>query len=151
MSPDQNDRYLFVYGTLRAGAQNAIDRLKPAPDYIGKASLAGILYDFGPYPGLLLAEVITARSSELKSMTANRVPQAIQGEVWRISASLEKVLDEIEAAFPSEADEFLKHYCEIPIAGTNQRCLVYVINPVYLKGKPIIESGDWLKHRQMTN
>ena len=51
-------RYVFVYGTLRAGEANDIDHVAArhgiaAPTLLGAAALPGELYDFGTYPGMI--------------------------------------------------------------------------------------------------
>jgi gamma-glutamylcyclotransferase (GGCT)/AIG2-like uncharacterized protein YtfP len=44
--------YLFVYGTLKRGSQNAMQRfLLRHADYIGEASYCGKLYQIDGYPG----------------------------------------------------------------------------------------------------
>src|SRR5213595_74777 len=50
---------VFVYGTLRAGEVNDLNAAArkhgiAAPRLIGGATVAGRLYDFGTYPGLVL-------------------------------------------------------------------------------------------------
>ena len=54
-------RYVFIYGTLRAGEINDIGVAAArhgiaAPQFIGRAAVAGRLYDFGDYPGLVQDE-----------------------------------------------------------------------------------------------
>ncbi|MBB2999566.1 gamma-glutamylcyclotransferase (GGCT)/AIG2-like uncharacterized protein YtfP [Paraburkholderia tropica] len=51
-------KYVFVYGTLRAGEINdinlAADRHAIArPRHLGLTSLSGRLFDFGTYPGMV--------------------------------------------------------------------------------------------------
>ena len=72
-------RHVFVYGTLRRGGSNDITRLTPAPVWIGEAEIAGTLYDFGRYPGVVLGG-------------SGRVT----GEVYAVDATLERILDEID-------------------------------------------------------
>ncbi|MDP1565504.1 MAG: gamma-glutamylcyclotransferase family protein, partial [Polaromonas sp.] len=82
-------RHVFVYGTLRRGDVRDITNQQPAPQFIGMGSVAGVLYDLGPYPGVLLGG-------------AGRVA----GEVYAISAELERVLDEIEEVWPQQSGEY---------------------------------------------
>jgi gamma-glutamylcyclotransferase (GGCT)/AIG2-like uncharacterized protein YtfP len=127
---DQASRLVFVYGTLRRGDVRDITRLQPAPRFIGTGSVAGVLYDLGPYPGLLLGG-------------AGRVV----GEVYAISAGLERLLDEIEEVWPQQSGEYSRRevtvqmdeaaWAEAPV------CLVYEINPQRLAGCPVIAGGDW--------
>lgn len=37
-------RHVFVYGTSRRGASNDINRLDPAPGYVGMGEVRGTLY-----------------------------------------------------------------------------------------------------------
>lgn len=124
-----NDRYIFVYGTLRQGAQNSIDRLTPEPELLGRAWVAGVLYSFDRYPGMAL----------FTDETTNTAPQVI-GEVWKISAELENTLDQIEAQFPSLPDEFIRHHQIVHCQGQPINCLMYLVNPIYLEGREPIKN-----------
>ena len=124
------DRLFFVYGTLRRGDANDITRLHPAPQYVGDATIRGTMFHLGAYPGVLLsgdADVV--------------------GEVYRVSAALERKLDAIESEYPAQADEYAKRRISVQVAGQWQDCYVYEINPSYTVGRPIIASGDWVKDR----
>ncbi len=132
-------RYVFVYGTLCRGEQRDINRLKPPPAYVGEASVQGALYDLGTYPGIVLGGQGTVR-----------------GEVYRISAELERLLDEIEEVWPQQTGEYAKR--EVPVqmqaVGTGNHhthdasCLIYEIAAPHTLGKVLIESGDWVKYRK---
>jgi gamma-glutamylcyclotransferase (GGCT)/AIG2-like uncharacterized protein YtfP len=137
-----NDRYVFVYGTLRKGATNAIDRLTPAAEYVGHARVRGVMYNFGEYPGLVLEQ---AAGYELDSNS-----QVIVGEVWKISQELEQQLDAIEAQFPSQPDEFLRNHLSLLVTTASEQqqtleCLIYSVNAKYIDGLPVVASGDWMK------
>jgi gamma-glutamylcyclotransferase (GGCT)/AIG2-like uncharacterized protein YtfP len=57
MSADNACRLLFVYGTLRHDSGHPMARsLASATRFLGRASVAGRLYDLGPYPGMTTAE-----------------------------------------------------------------------------------------------
>jgi gamma-glutamylcyclotransferase (GGCT)/AIG2-like uncharacterized protein YtfP len=46
---------VFVYGTLRPGEQGFVDLdLAGSVDVLGPARVAGVLYDLGDYPGVIL-------------------------------------------------------------------------------------------------
>ena len=138
------DRHVFVYGTLRQGEQRDINRLLPAPRWIGHARVRGVLYDLGPYPGAVLGE-----------------PGWIQGEVYAISLALERLLDEIEEVWPQQSGEYAKRELlvrleEIPAGKSDSpasqvaqqvACTIYEIAPGRIIGRPVIPSGDWVKHR----
>ncbi|MES2413701.1 MAG: gamma-glutamylcyclotransferase family protein [Pseudomonadota bacterium] len=132
------DRYVFVYGTLRRGEERDINRLHPAPEYVGKASMTGRLFDLGTYPGLVLGG-----------------EGAVQGEVYRISAALERLLDEIEEVWPQQTGEYAKREVKVDLAAAeagdalylSMQCLVYEIAIARTTGHTCIESGDWVKYR----
>ena len=41
------ERHVFVYGTLRRGQANDINRLLPAPRYVGQGVITGVMYHLG--------------------------------------------------------------------------------------------------------
>lgn len=120
------ERHVFVYGTLRRGDANDITRLRPAPRFVGAASIAGTLYHLGGYPGLVLGG-----------------PQAVVGEVYAITPEVERRVDEIEEVYPQQRDEYFKRIVAVTVAGRALDCVVYEINPRYLGGAPVIVTGDW--------
>ncbi|MCY1168600.1 gamma-glutamylcyclotransferase family protein [Polaromonas sp.] len=133
-------RHVFVYGTLRRGEQRDINLLQPAPEWVGQASLPGVLYDLGAYPGILLGG-----------------DGLVHGEVYRISPALELQLDEIEEVWPQQTGEYARREAEVrldpqrpPGAGIEPdavTCLVYEIASRRTQGKPVIGCGDWVQYR----
>jgi gamma-glutamylcyclotransferase (GGCT)/AIG2-like uncharacterized protein YtfP len=138
-------RYVFVYGTLRKGEERDINRLRPAPRWIGRGSVAGVMHHLGSYPGLVLGGQGT-----------------VHGEVYAVEAELERVLDEIEEVWPQQTGEYAKREVAVRLdaaevaadvaaqAGDAARelvCVLYEIAPERTQGKPIIASGDWVEHR----
>lgn len=134
--PQPSVRHVFVYGTLRRGEQRDINRLTPAPRWVGRASVAGVLHDLGAYPGVLLGG-------------ASRV----QGEVYQISLELERQLDEIEEVSPEPSGEYAKREVAVQLdrpsggAPVELACALYEVAPERAQGKPVIASGDWVQHR----
>lgn len=126
----QPDLHVFVYGTLRRGEANDINRLRPAPRYLGQARICGVLYDLGPYPGLVLGGT-----------------DLVQGEVYAIVPELERQLDVIEAVAPVPSGEYARRHVELVLDGRPLRCLVYEIDPLRVRGRPCINAGDWLQRR----
>lgn len=129
-------RHVFVYGTLRRGDVRDITRLHPAPHYVGMASVAGVLYDLGPYPGVVLGG-----------------PARVTGEVYAITAELERQLDAIEEVWPQQTGEYRKQAVRVQLGqpqalsgAVELDCLVYEINPARAAGQPVITGGDWLGH-----
>ena len=127
--PEATTRNVFVYGTLRRGGSNDINRLQPAPRYVGMGSVKGKLYHIDWYPGLTLGgeEAVT-----------------VIGEVYEISPELEAVLDGIEEIVPGDDSEYFKRYLAIEVHGRPLQCLVYEINPERVRGKQTIGHGDWI-------
>lgn len=135
MSPP-SVRHVFVYGTLRRGEQRDINRLRPAPRWLGRASVAGVMHDLGAYPGVLLGET-----------------SLVRGEVYQISAELERQLDEIEAVLPEPSGEYAKREVAVqldhPSGGAPAQlvCVLYELAPARALGKPVIAGGDWVQYR----
>lgn len=134
-------RHVFVYGTLRRGEQRDINLLRPAPCWVGLASVPGLLYDLGAYPGMRVGEGADTRCH-------------VHGEVYAISPELERQLDEIEEVWPQQSGEYVKREVMVwaqDFAGDAHdgvSCLVYEISYLCVQGKPQIASGDWLQHRR---
>jgi gamma-glutamylcyclotransferase (GGCT)/AIG2-like uncharacterized protein YtfP len=120
--------HVFVYGTLRSGQANDINRLMPAPRLLGPARIRGALYNLGPYPGVILGG-----------------EGGVQGEVYAITAVLEQQLDVIEDVAPVPSGEYVRRHLEVEVAGRTLSCLVYEINPQRVQGCPLVPSGDWLQ------
>lgn len=137
-------RHVFVYGTLRCGEQRDINLLKPAPRYVGRARVAGVLFNLGDYPGL-----------RLEIQNTDQV--LVNGEVYEISPALEDLLDEIEGIQPQPNGEYLKR--EVPAqlvsgapgAPTERVCLVYEVAAGRVLRCPVIEGGDWVDYRLQPN
>lgn len=123
---------VFVYGTLRQGQANDITRLRPAPRWLGTASVRGTLHHLGDYPGVVLGG-----------------PALVHGEVYAIDPPLEAQLDEIEMVFPQQRDEYFKRRIPLTVALASGgqallTCICYEYNRAYLRGAPVIASGDWV-------
>jgi gamma-glutamylcyclotransferase (GGCT)/AIG2-like uncharacterized protein YtfP len=125
-----NERHVFVYGTLRRGEANDINHLSPVPWFVGNGVITGVMYHLGAYPGVVLAP-----------------GGAVVGEVYVIEPALERVLDEIEEVFPQRRDEYFKREVRVTVGNRQLDCLVYEINAAYVKGRPVIASGDWVQER----
>lgn len=124
-------RHVFVYGTLRRGDDNDITRLEPPPVYVGDATIRGVMYHLGRYPGVVL----------------DPGGPAVIGEVYAITPELERRLDEIEELYPQQTNEYFKREVDVQVADRTIMCIVYEINPQYVQGRPVVASGDWVRGR----
>ena len=124
------DRYVFVYGTLRRGEVNDINRRHPAPTFLGLARIRGALYDLGPYPGAILGG-----------------EGWVQGEVYAIGPELEHQLDLLEEVAPRPSGEYTRRHLDVDVAGRSLSCLIYEIASARVRGRPRIASGDWRQRR----
>jgi gamma-glutamylcyclotransferase (GGCT)/AIG2-like uncharacterized protein YtfP len=121
--------HVFVYGTLRRGQANDINRLLPKPVYCGAARVRGVLYDLGPYPGVILGSQ----------------GGWVSGEVYAITPELEQQLDRIEEVAPAPSGEYARRHIDVEIDGRVLRCLVYELTPSRAQGQLRIPHGDWLR------
>lgn len=126
-SPD-TARYVFVYGTLRSGGRNDISRFRPLPVFVTAGAIAGTLYDLGTYPGAVLGG-----------------DGRIQGEVYRITADVERELDLLEEVADDDTGEYIKRELPVRVGDSHWDCLVYEIQPARVLGLSVIDSGDWLR------
>ncbi|MCJ0763731.1 gamma-glutamylcyclotransferase family protein [Variovorax terrae] len=129
-APATPPRHVFVYGTLRRGGDNDMTRLAPAPRFVGAATIQGVMYHLGRYPGVTLGGA-----------------RAVQGEVYEIEPALERVLDEIEELSPLPSSEYFKRIVPVQVMGRWLDCIVYEINPDHVHGRPVIAGGDWVPGR----
>lgn len=125
----ETTRLVFVYGTLRAGGSNDINRYVPRPERVGESTIEGVLYDFGAYPGLVLRNATDATS--------------VKGEVYRVEPSVERQLDLLEDVTEDDSGEYIRREVDVMVDGATLRCLVYEIHPSRLGGCPVIASGNW--------
>ena len=119
---------MFIYATLRRGELNDINRLKPVPVFIGEATVNGDLYHLGNYPGIRLGG-----------------QNKVLGEVYQITAELERRLDEIEGLLPQPTGEYLRREIVVQCAGGDFGCLIYEVTAARSSGRNVISSGDWVK------
>lgn len=128
---------VFVYGTLRAGEVNDLNRAAErhgiaSATLVGTAHIAGRLYDFGTYPGLVL------------DATAGPVA----GDIYDIPEALLPVLDEIEEVYPGQATLFVRETQPVMFDGVLVDCLMYPVADSAVAGLARIDSGDWVAYRR---
>ncbi len=111
-------QHLFVYGTLRRGCDNKYARvLADRAQLVGIARVAGLLYDFGRYPGAVKGD------------------HWIHGEVHRLDdPELLTLLDEYEGPEYERA--------MVSVAGMEECWIYWYIGP---ETGRLIESGDWFQ------
>ena len=95
---------------------------------MGKGQINGDLYDLGSYPGARLGGA-----------------KWVQGEIYQISAELERQLDAIEEVWPQQSREYVRREVLVQCAGAALTCLVYEVAEARTQGKAVIASGDWVK------
>ena len=119
--------HVFVYGTLRRGGVNDINRLSPSPRFMGITQVAGRLVSLGDYPGIQLGK-----------------GGYVVGEVYAISAELEMVLDHIEGLLPIPDGQYRKKYIQVSLGAQDFFCLIYEATAeTWARGVPLA-SGDWM-------
>jgi gamma-glutamylcyclotransferase (GGCT)/AIG2-like uncharacterized protein YtfP len=128
---------VFVYGTLRAGEVNDLNAAAQrhgiaAPTLLGTGTVAGRLYDFGTYPGLVLA--------------ASGGP--VVGDLYDVPEALVPVLDEIEEVYPGQATLFVREERDVLHHGQPVTCLLYPVAESAVAALPRIEGGDWVAYRR---
>ena len=123
-------RRVFVYGTLRKGGRNDINRLAPAPKYLGMGEVRGSLYHLDWYPGLALG---------------GEHATTVIGEVYEVTPPLEAVIDAIEGVVPGQAGEYAKRDVDVAMEGRALRCFLYEIDPQRVVGREPIGHGDWIR------
>lgn len=128
VSASVDARHVFVYGTLRRGGRNDIARFAPQPVFVGTGVIAGTLYDLGTYPGAVLGG-----------------DGRIRGEVYRITADVERELDLLEEVADDDTGEYIKRELRVQVGEAPLNCLVYEIQPARVAGLPVIGTGDWLR------
>ena len=130
--PERGIRNVFVYGTLRRGGRNDINRLAPTPKYLGMGEVKGMLYRLDWYPGLALGgeQAVT-----------------VVGEVYEVTPPLEAALDAIEGIVPADHSEYFKRDLEVDVDGKQVKCILYEINPKRVADKEPFGYGDWLRFR----
>lgn len=134
--------YVFVYGTLRAGeindlAQAAARRGLPAAQWVGRATVPGMLVDFGDWPGLV--PVADGRR--------------VQGDVYRVEPALIALMDEIEEYTPGQPSCFVRREIDARLetgaeTARNIRCQYYPIDPALRAAAIDIAGDDWIAHRR---
>ena len=120
--------HLFVCGTLRSDATDEMGRLArtrlfAVSDFMGTASMQGVLYDLGAYPGMVPSD-----ETDLRVLGEVRRLHDPDGTfVW---------LDEYEG------DEYRRIERTATLAGRNDvLAWVYVLPAV--PRAPVLQSGRW--------
>lgn len=113
---------------MRKGQERDINRLLPAPVFVGNSQVKGTLYNLGSYPGVRLGG-----------------ENWVQGEVYQITPKLERQLNEIEEVWPQQTGEYMRREVGVQCAGLELICLVYEVAQVRTHSRRVIESGDWLQ------
>src|SRR4051812_15734663 len=100
-----NKNLVFVYGSLRMGGDGSMSSRYPAAKFVSNSVVNGRLYDLGDYPGVELSES----------------DSRVAGEVYEVSKSLLKMLDEFEAT-----SRYIRRQVEISLKAGLKKCWIYV-------------------------
>jgi gamma-glutamylcyclotransferase (GGCT)/AIG2-like uncharacterized protein YtfP len=122
---------VFVYGTLRQGGVRAIPELFPTAEFLGMATIAGWLYDFGAYPGLIV----------------DAAGRGIVGEVYRVDDEALRQMDEIERYVEGDEAEcfyFRREHAVALRAGGQLTAWLYECNPNHYDCTAPIPAHDWI-------
>jgi gamma-glutamylcyclotransferase (GGCT)/AIG2-like uncharacterized protein YtfP len=127
---------LFVYGTLRQDSDATMARfLRAQSDWLGAATLSGLLYDLGAYPGAVYVPEAATR---------------VRGDLFwlhRAEWTLER-LDAYEGmddpTNPTPQDEYVRKMVPVLHRGELQMSWAYLYQ-LPTSGLRVIPSGDYLK------
>lgn len=120
-----NKHLVFVYGTLRRGAANAMSGRFPGAKFIADARVSGSLYDLGAHPGLLL----------------NDSDSLVSGEVYEVDDEILNELDAFEASSNYRRKRF-----EVSLGTHSKMCWTYEPDPEFYSLGTLITSGDWIEY-----
>ena len=116
---------VFIYGSLRRGSERAMSITFPDARFIAEATVCGSLYDFGPYPGLIL----------------DGSTSIVTGEVYEVDDALLKQLDDFEAS-----SNYYRKSVEISFGGDKSCGWTYEPDPEFHTLLTPIPSGDWIEY-----
>lgn len=136
MSDAASERHIFVYGTLRKALRHEmVGVLVREAHFVGEASVRGVLFDLGTYPGLVVNEQATG---------------LVKGEIYALRAPSADgtlaALDEYEGCAPSDVEphEYRRVLVQVTLAdGRMLSAWAYVLNRA-LAGLTPIPSGDYV-------
>jgi gamma-glutamylcyclotransferase (GGCT)/AIG2-like uncharacterized protein YtfP len=118
---------LFIYGSLRRDSERAMSITFPDARFIAEARVNGSLYDFGPYPGLIL----------------DGSSSTVTGEAYEVDDQLLEQLDDFEGS-----SNYHRQPVEISFADEKRMGWTYEPNPEFYALVTPITSGDWIEHSQ---
>jgi very-short-patch-repair endonuclease/gamma-glutamylcyclotransferase (GGCT)/AIG2-like uncharacterized protein YtfP len=133
-APSESRDLLFIYGSLLPGMEpRAMTDIVRRLNFICDATIRGKLYDFGPFPGVLLDEsagVVKGRIVEVPCECWDRLDQY---ESCPLPDSVDGLYRRVKSTATRDDGE--------PI-----ECWVYVYNRDVSQAK-LVECGCWLTHR----
>ena len=116
---------VFIYGSLRRGSERAMSVTFPDARFIAEATVHGRLYDFGPYPGLIL----------------DGSTSTVTGEVYEVDDQLLEALDDFE-----ESSNYHRKPVEISFAAEKKMGWTYEPNAEFYPLVTPITSGNWIEY-----
>lgn len=141
-SSQEHAVYLFVYGTLLQGFENAHFLASPhKARFWGYGTIPGRLYDLGPFPGY-----------HLPASTPESQPERVKGEIYQIldPEVVFETLDLIEGYNQKQPEKSLFIRKRVTAYTDHGECEVWV----YVYNQPLldsylIKSGDYRAYRRI--
>lgn len=125
---NETNEHLFVYGTLLRQSKTAMSSLLLSNSkFIDAATVQGILYDIGEYPGLILS---------------NKSKDQVKGELFQLN-NPDKLIKELDAY---EGSEYRKVIASVYLKdGTTLKSWLYIFC-LPTDTFTCIESGDYMSY-----
>lgn len=146
-NPEEADiPYLFVYGTLMRGFENAKFLASPEKaSFVCECTVPGLLYDAGSFPAFVPLDMAPAGYSGSSD-------SLVAGEIYHLEApeAVLETLDIVEGYNRQYLDRslFKRTVIEAEFENETRKVWIYVYNqPV--QRLPLIESGDYRAFRKM--
>ncbi len=126
--------YLFAYGTLIPGCEPApMNSICSGMELIGEATVHGVLYDLGPFPGVVEGEGL------------------VRGVVLRVPADAWPAMDAYEGCpLPGGAERLFKRVLTRATldGGDAMDCWLYAYARD-VDGRRAVASGDWRRRNHL--
>lgn len=116
---------VFIYGSLRQACEHSMSVRFPNSKFMGNATVNGLLFDLGAYPGL----------------RSNKSDPKVVGEVYEVDDELLDELDRFEVS-----SNYLRKETVAQLGEQTKVCWVYEPDPEYYSLSKLITNGDWVEY-----